>query len=188
MDLRIEKTKNSILNAFIALRAKKPLEKITVKELCEMAMINKSTFYSHYEDIYALSDEVESEVVNSVLQTLKQDGFFYGNTEAFTMALFHGYVSQEHLLHILFSGSRGSQLAYKIERGIKELIFQDYPQCRDDLDVNMALSFIIYGSYFAYMTGQHYDREEVITVLSRISQHAADVLFGTSGILNSPQR
>ena len=43
MDLRTEKTERSILNAFIGLRAQKPLEKITVKELCEKAWINKST-------------------------------------------------------------------------------------------------------------------------------------------------
>lgn len=52
MDLRIEKTRQSIVNAFIALRSGKPLEKITVKELCEKAQINKSTFYFHYADIY----------------------------------------------------------------------------------------------------------------------------------------
>ncbi|MCD7842055.1 MAG: hypothetical protein LUG56_06245 [Lachnospiraceae bacterium] len=45
MDIRIKKTKESITNAFLELRSRKPLEKITVKELCEKAMINKSTFY-----------------------------------------------------------------------------------------------------------------------------------------------
>ncbi|EKC69722.1 TetR family HTH transcriptional regulator [human gut metagenome] len=40
----------------------KPLEKITVKELCESARINKSTFYAHYKDIYDLSDAMEEEV------------------------------------------------------------------------------------------------------------------------------
>ena len=44
MDLRIEKTEKAIKNAFIELRARKPLEKITVKELCAEACINKSTF------------------------------------------------------------------------------------------------------------------------------------------------
>ena len=58
MDLRIVKTKKAIINAFLSLRAKRPLEKITVKELCEMAIINKSTFYSHYADIYELSDSL----------------------------------------------------------------------------------------------------------------------------------
>ena len=61
MDLRIQKTEQAIKNAFIELRSTKSLEKITVKELCELAMINKSTFYSHYEDIDALSETMEQE-------------------------------------------------------------------------------------------------------------------------------
>ena len=59
MDIRIEKTKTAIHNTFLELRSKKPLEKITIKELCEKAQINKSTFYSHYRDIYDLSDQTD---------------------------------------------------------------------------------------------------------------------------------
>ena len=47
MDIRIEKTEKAIKNAFLELRAKKPLEKITVKELCARACINKYRFYSN---------------------------------------------------------------------------------------------------------------------------------------------
>ena len=46
MDIRIEKTKTALHNTFLELRSRKPLEKITIKELCEKAQINKSTFYS----------------------------------------------------------------------------------------------------------------------------------------------
>ena len=67
MDLRVEKTEKAIKNAFIELRSQKPLEKITVKELCAEARINKSTFYSHYQDIYALSEAMEKETVSSRL-------------------------------------------------------------------------------------------------------------------------
>ena len=66
MDRRIEKTKLAIKNAFMELRSKKSLEKITVKELCELAYINKSTFYSHYDDIYALSNAFEKIVQMSI--------------------------------------------------------------------------------------------------------------------------
>ncbi len=40
MDKRIIKSKENIKNAFIELRTKKELRKITVKELCEKANIN----------------------------------------------------------------------------------------------------------------------------------------------------
>ena len=45
MDLRTERTKRSIANAFLELRKQKPIEKITVKELAELAFINKATCY-----------------------------------------------------------------------------------------------------------------------------------------------
>ena len=57
-DLRIMKTKASIKREFMALLKKKPVEKITVTELAEKALINKGTFYLHYQDIYVLYEEV----------------------------------------------------------------------------------------------------------------------------------
>lgn len=50
-------------------------------------MINKSTFYSHYADIYELSEELETEVVISVIQTIDHSGLLFENPEAFTRAL-----------------------------------------------------------------------------------------------------
>lgn len=49
---------------------KKELRKITVKELCEKALINKSTFYTYYEDMFDLSDKIESEVVDGIVSTI----------------------------------------------------------------------------------------------------------------------
>ena len=54
LDIRIEKTERAIKQAFMELRREKPVEKIRVKELCDRACINKSTFYAHYQDIYAM--------------------------------------------------------------------------------------------------------------------------------------
>ena len=63
MDLRIQKTRAAIKSAFLELRRKKPIEKITVTELAKLAEINKATFYLHYSDIYSLADEMEDEVI-----------------------------------------------------------------------------------------------------------------------------
>ena len=59
MDLRTRKTKKALHNAFLQLRAKKDLERITVKELTELAEVSKATFYLHYRDIYDLSDHLQ---------------------------------------------------------------------------------------------------------------------------------
>lgn len=50
-DARIRYTRQTIQQVFIDLLKQKPLGKITVKEICEKAQINRSTFYKHYEDV-----------------------------------------------------------------------------------------------------------------------------------------
>ena len=52
LDLRIEKTYLSLHNAFTALLEEKRFEAFTVNELCERAMIRRTTFYKHFADKY----------------------------------------------------------------------------------------------------------------------------------------
>lgn len=52
LDFRIEKTYRGLHNAFTALLEEKPFENITVNELCEKAMIRRTTFYKHFADKY----------------------------------------------------------------------------------------------------------------------------------------
>lgn len=53
-DLRVIKTKNLIYNTLIELMKDKTFEEIKVSNICNKALINRSTFYSHYEDKYDL--------------------------------------------------------------------------------------------------------------------------------------
>ena len=128
MDLRTEKTENAIKNAFIQLRAKKALEKITIKELCESARIHKSTFYSHYQDIYELSETMETEVVKNITGSIPAASFGTSSLAQVTRELTYGFVAQSSLINILFSGNERSRLAYRIEESLKEIIFEKYPE------------------------------------------------------------
>ena len=67
MDLRVIKTKKNIRDTFIELRKTYSVDEIKVNMLCEKAMINKTTFYNHYQDIYALSEELETMVVDNFM-------------------------------------------------------------------------------------------------------------------------
>jgi AcrR family transcriptional regulator len=44
----------------------KPIAKITIKELCEKADINRTTFYAHYRDQYDLLKQIEEETLGSI--------------------------------------------------------------------------------------------------------------------------
>lgn len=151
MDIRIEKTQQAIKNAFIELRSQKPLEKITVKELCRLAQINKSTFYTHYNDIYALSDALETETVAYVLSTISNaQEYSADNLDVFARELFLAVNSHLPLINTLFSGKEQSRLANRLEAGIKELVYQKYPEYRNDAEKNIFLSYTIQGAYHAF--------------------------------------
>ena len=61
IDLRIIKTKKNIYDAFISLMSEKTFEEIKVSEICDRALINRSTFYSHFDDKYTLFDSLISD-------------------------------------------------------------------------------------------------------------------------------
>ena len=53
-DLRVIKKKKLLYNTLTLLMKDKTFEEIKVADICNMAMINRSTFYAHYEDKYDL--------------------------------------------------------------------------------------------------------------------------------------
>ena len=114
--------------------------------------------------MYALSDALETQVVESVLQELTHPEYLFEQPELFTRELFAAYRSQGALIHLLFSGSRSGNLVAKIERAVKELAFARYPACREDPVVNIALSYAIYGGYYAYEENLRYGGEQVAEV------------------------
>lgn len=53
-DLRVKKTYKLLTTSLFELLEKKPFEDITVIDICENAMVNRGTFYKHFEDKYHL--------------------------------------------------------------------------------------------------------------------------------------
>ena len=49
-DLRVQRTYKLLKDAFLRLLSEKPFEQITVQEICETAMVRRTTFYQHFED------------------------------------------------------------------------------------------------------------------------------------------
>lgn len=53
-DLRVKKTKLSLYNGLVSLMTKKPFESIKISEICNVSLVNRSTFYDHFNDKYEL--------------------------------------------------------------------------------------------------------------------------------------
>lgn len=63
-------TKQAIIEAFIKLASKKPLEKITVRNIVDTCGINRNTFYYHFQDIFAVLEEICKQATAGIDRTL----------------------------------------------------------------------------------------------------------------------
>jgi len=72
-DLRIVKTKKILFNSLLNLMKTKNFEKIKISDICEESLINRSTFYAHYDDKYELLIDLFEERKLSLLKVLEDN-------------------------------------------------------------------------------------------------------------------
>lgn len=68
---RILITKQLLCESFISLLKQKPIDKISVTELCQAANVNRGSFYAHYADVYDLLDQIESIVYERLCDAVR---------------------------------------------------------------------------------------------------------------------
>ena len=72
VDRRIRKTKHQLRQSLTALLKEKPVQDITVRELADLADINRGTFYLHYRDVYDLLNQIEEELLGELESVLEK--------------------------------------------------------------------------------------------------------------------
>ena len=56
-DLRVRRTHKLLWEALMTELSERTIEESTVSDICERAMVHRTTFYKHYEDKYALLEQ-----------------------------------------------------------------------------------------------------------------------------------
>lgn len=72
VDLRIIKTRANIKNTFIELLFEKEFNEITIQNILDKALINRSTFYKHYSDKYELAEQLVDEIVKNATSFINE--------------------------------------------------------------------------------------------------------------------
>lgn len=90
------------------------------------------SFYSHYKDIYDLSDQLETEVVTSVIEAIPNPANCLEDPAVLAKNLFLGYLSRDSIIRILFSGTRAGELVRKVEYQLKKILFEAHPEYKQD--------------------------------------------------------
>lgn len=72
-DLRIIKTKKALYESLLSLMKDQTFEEIKVSEICTNALVNRSTFYAHYNDKYELLVALLNDLKLNLLTSLKSN-------------------------------------------------------------------------------------------------------------------
>ncbi|WP_407270315.1 TetR/AcrR family transcriptional regulator [Radiobacillus sp. PE A8.2] len=149
LDRRKKYTRMVLKESLMELLKEKPIAAITVKEICEVADINRSTFYSHFADHYALLAQIEEELIYDLNEYLNQINL-NADTEALqiTEKIIEYVAVNKDVCQILLSEHLDSAFLKRVvtvahDYTVKSLI--DSKNLEEDLSSYASL-FAIYGS------------------------------------------
>lgn len=93
-------TRKAIMQTFLHILKNKPLDRITVKDICEQCEINRNTFYYYFKDIYDVLEAIFEDEVRLVMDEAKE-GVTFHDAYARVAALILN--NREAIMHIYAS-------------------------------------------------------------------------------------
>ncbi len=163
------KSKRRIAETFLKMRKGMALENISVVALCRAADVNKSTFYHYFHDIYDLSEQLQFEVISRIVSGFEHVEHIITEPGEFARKVLTDCRPDSELINILFGGNQIGKFPMKMEEALRELIAQVIPDQKEDMSVNLHLTYQIYGAYYAFMNHPQYDREEKISYIAKLT-------------------
>lgn len=118
MDLRVVKTKKAIKQAFLQLRATTPIESVRIVDICKIAMINKTTFYKHYQDVFKLASEIETKAIDLVMDSFTMKDEMFRDPMCFLTELPRALNANRDILYPMFHDNF-DKLFILLERQLK---------------------------------------------------------------------
>lgn len=184
-DRRVIKTKRAIRNAFAALIAEKDLNDITIKDISDVADINRKTVYNYYGGIHEILDEIENELVSSFEKVIQEIDFPRNleNPNKIFETLTDVINGDMEFYSRLMKIDANSHLVRKIVSALKIRVKQTLAQqlSADKKKIELIADFITSGMLSAYQSWFNSGREQPIAEFSK--EVSVLVFSGVNGLI-----
>ncbi|KGR75491.1 TetR/AcrR family transcriptional regulator [Ureibacillus manganicus] len=149
-DPRIIRTRKLIMDTFIDLSGKKEFKDITVKDITTEAMINRATFYYHFEDIYDLLDKVLSEVllVNLKSEVYEKEEINEQSLTSIFKAITNFQMSLSNRCHRGYEDTIARIIRDQLEVLLYKMLLKQH-QVKEDESLKVAAVMLSWGIYGA---------------------------------------
>ena len=87
-------TKKVFREVLLEVLQSKPLNKITISEICEKADLNRSTFYAHYTEVGDLLHDIENEMISNIPKVYDNNGYSGKTVKTAELEGFFDYVRE----------------------------------------------------------------------------------------------
>ncbi len=169
------KTKQKFLDAFWKIYKKKRIERITIKEICQTAGYNRSTFYEYFIDIYDVLEQIEDKLIptKELLPPINIMSKKYGVTlESFIKI----YEENREFYSVLLGDNGDPSFATRLKNSTKNLIKEEMKEDIkiNSLDFDYLLEYVLSGmigimSYW-FKGEKKISLNELISLISKINE------------------
>ncbi len=171
-DARLRYTQNALKQSLLSFLKEKPVNKITVKEVCERAGLNRATFYAHYSDCFALLESIEEDLLETFCSSLKLVDSF--DVTALIEAIYAMIEQQQEACRVLiFQNACPNVLRRMIDMARSESIsyWKKHLRRATEAELEMLYTHLSNGLMHVVVEGyEKYSREEVVHFVNRIVQ------------------
>lgn len=177
LDNRVRYTKMVLQQALLKLLQTKHIDKITIKELCTEAKVNRGTFYLHYATPNDLLMEIEQQFIDENMAMFSP--YFDGGYETSYMAsLFAGILKNRNLCRIIMGKNGNPRFIERIQQMIRPYVVdgwcKEFPKY-DRMDLDYVYDFVFSGSMrliLSWIDDNHgLSTEELANRLDRLGHH-----------------
>ncbi|MDE5587442.1 MAG: TetR/AcrR family transcriptional regulator [Bacilli bacterium] len=172
-DLRVVKTQNILYRTLLDLMKEKTFEEIKVSDICNQALINRSTFYAHYNDKYELLAEFIQELKNSLTGELKKNKNISNTKEYYLemIKLFLDHIEEKRESYLAIMIHNRNSITMDIIYDVLDHDITSHLQQVDSIDENQIPRSIIAKFYIGAVVnvgiewlknGKQYTKENMI--------------------------
>ena len=147
IDRRVRKTRRQLRECLISLLKEKKVQDITVRELTDMADLNRGTFYLHYKDVFDLLEKTEAELQDEFNQlVLKHDAVDLKQRPAVIFNEIYSLVYENaDLIEILLGENGDLNFVNRLKKLIREKCLKDW------LEVFRTGNPAVLDAFFSYI-------------------------------------